>query len=443
MKETDPSVRDKKPTVLLVSLAYYPSAAIGAHRAGKFVKYLPSFGWNPVVLTIREEFYREISPGIDLALTQQIPPEAQVLRSGYLEPRRLRRLMPKRRHVSVAAAAESAARRAEHRNLLSWLEVPDSVGWLPSGLMSGVQAARNADVIWATSPSTGGLCLGAILARLCRKPLVVDLRDPWRVESASPYASRFHRRLDRKWEAFVYNTADRIVVVTDWMADMLRKEHPQHAGKLSVLTNGYDPADFPATMPDEPQDDRAFRIGYFGGLYQGREQYFSSFLQAVRQLATRHSGVPIQVCVRGSSHALVLRLAEQCGTAAMVDSGEALPHRQALELMAKMHALLMVGSDHHAYALPGKLFEYLGAGRPLIAITPDGALARFLEHHQVGVAVNAEHGESVESALCRLKEQQSFYCANSARVAARFTREALTGELAELLATVCQDRNPS
>ena len=165
--------------VLMISVAYYPSSVTGAHRGGKFAKYLRVCGWEPVILTVREEFYHEWSPLVDEKLREQIPMDAKLIRTGCFWVARFKHFLPglyakaKRSRVLARAAG---GKRQQEPDLSSWIEVPDLAFWIPYGLWHGLRAARECDVIWATSPSTGALCAGAILSRLTRRPLVVDLR---------------------------------------------------------------------------------------------------------------------------------------------------------------------------------------------------------------------------------------------------------------------------
>ncbi len=428
--------RPPRGRVLLVTRGYYPCAAVGSHRAGKFAKYLRRFGWEPTVLTIKEEFYPDLSLFVDRALCAEIPVGMEVIRGGYLEPRRLRRWLDAWRRTRATGTAQgrtlqSGPRRAQ---LTDWIEVPESASWLPTGILQGLRPARRSDVIWATSPPTVGLCVGAVLSRLTGRPLVVDLRDPWRLGDVKLWPTRCHHWLDRRWERFVLETASRIVVVTPLMADTLRREHPEYTDKLSVIYNGYDPTDFAGeTVSSDPSRGKALRVGYFGAVYQGREEYMLELLRGAKAISDEFCERPLHVVMRGPSHQAIAALAARADAVDILDNGGPVPYRQALALMLEMDVLLLVGSQEHGYALPGKLFEYVGAGRPILALTPPGALTDFIRHHQVGVAVDPSSGERVIAGLRELLANYAMYRDKLAQAAGQFTREACTRQLAEIL----------
>jgi len=434
---------DRKKTALLVSLPYYPSGVIGAHRSGKFAKYLRTCGWEPVILTIREELYPEFFPLVDQRLREQIPVGAKLIRTGCFRATRLKRVLPRvyaSAKQSRLLAGHAASQGHEELGLNAWLEVPDTAFWIPYGLFHGLSAARRSDIIWATSPPTGGLCLGALLSRLTGRPLVVDLRDPWRIGSMNIFATQLHKRLDLCWERFVMQTAARVITVTDRLADVVRKSYPQHEDKLVVIHNGYDPEDFPSLEPlHDARPGRELTIGYFGVITYGREESFEPFLRLVRRLAESPQGPNVRLFYRGPDTVKLADLAARCGVQDRVDNGGLVSHQQAGALASKMDALLVLSSDKFDYMLPGKLFDCLGAGRPVLAVAPEGALCEFVREHNLGVAVDPGREDSMDAAFERFCLQYVHFCRHVGEVAPAFTRLAMTRKLAAVMEEVVRD----
>jgi len=426
--------------VLMISLAYYPSGVTGAHRGGKFAKYLRACGWEPVILTVREEFYHEFSPLVDEKLREQIPVDAKLIRTGFFWAARFKHFLPglyskaKRSRVLAGAAG---GKRQQEPDLSSWIEVPDSAFWIPYGLWHGLRAAGECDVIWATSPATGVLCVGAILSRLTRRPLVVDLRDPWRIDSVRPCATRLHQRLDSSWERFVLATAARIVTVTDRMADIVCRSYPQHQHKLTVIHNGYDAEDFsPVQWPTGDRTPLELTVGYFGFMTQGREDSLRAFLQLVGRLPASPQGPYIRFVYRGGDTAMLSRLALIYEVQDRVDNGGFMSHKEASAMASRMDVLLVLSSDNYEYALPAKLFDCLGAGKPVFAVAPEGALLEFVRQYDVGIAVDPARGESMDTAFQRLWHHYGHFREHVREVAPAFTRLAMTRKLATVLEEV-------
>src|SRR5262249_55889618 len=430
----------------MISVAYYPCGIIGAHRPGKFAKYLRACGWEPVILTVREEFYPEFFPLVDEKLREQIPVDAKLIRTGCFRATRLKHFLPglyakaKRSRMLAGAAG---GKRQQEPDLSSWIEVPDMVFWIPYGLWHGLRAARECDVIWATSPPTAALCVGAILSRLTGKPLVVDLRDPWWMDSMRPYATRLHQRLDRSWERFVLASAARIVTVTDRLAGIVSRSYPQHERKLTVIHNGYDAEDFlPVQWSTGDPTSLELTVGYFGVMSYGREDSLRAFLQLVGRLPASPQGPCIRLVYRGPDTAMLGKLALTYAVQDRVDNGGFVSHREALAIASRMDVLLVLSSDKFQYMLPGKLFDCLGAGRPVFAVTPEGALSEFVREHRLGVAVDPGRGESMEAAFERFCQGYGQFRQQVREVAPSFTRLAMTRKLAAVLEEVVREAKP-
>jgi glycosyltransferase involved in cell wall biosynthesis len=424
--------------VLMAAPFYYPSAAVGAHRAGKFARFLPESGWWPTVLTVREDLYSLLHPQVDDELKGQIPADVEVLRTGLPFTKWSSGLMQwlrsRRRRDTTASASNGGPSRERRVSLKSWIDTPETIEWLPFGVAAGLRAARRCDVIWATSPPAGALCLAAVLSRLGRKPLVVDFRDPWRLEEVKPLPTPIHCWMDKRWERFVLQTASRIVVVTPVMAELLGRKYPEYSGKIALIYNGYDSADF-SPQRDSPTTDAGaiLRIGYFGAVYQGREEYMLKLLEAIGLISRGSEGTRFRLVVRGPTSPQIHELAIRAKALDMVDNGGSVPYRRALEMMTEMDVLLLTGSRQHGYALPGKLFEYMGAGRPILAMTPPGALSDFVRRYQVGVAVDPADGAGAVAVLRDLPADLPLYRSKLRQVSGQFTREACTRQLAQIL----------
>ncbi len=436
----------KRRRLLMVSRAFYPCAAIGSHRAGKLVRYFGQLGWQPVVLTFREEYYRYCHPMMDQALMSQIPPDVEVVRTPYACLAMLRpaigRLQSCVKQARPAAASPSAGKPSgEATGLARWVEVPNAVGWLPFGITSGLRHARRCDVVWATSPPTGGLCLGAILARLAGRPFVADFRDPWRGEGGSQYASRIHACVDRLWERFVLTTASRIVVVTEVMADEYRLRFPGHAHKIRVIYNGYDPEDFSAFADERCRSGptRDVSIGYLGVLYQGRQEFMQRFFEGVRELNAGSGEFKVRVVMRGPEYEGVLRQARLAGIEQACDIGPPVPYREALRLMSSLDVMLVVGSQVHGYSLPGKVFEYIGARKPILAVTPEGALSCLVRENRIGLTVNPTDGRQVADAIREIVSAYPVFATHLKSAAVRFTRQETAWQTARLLDEVVNE----
>jgi len=424
--------------VLMVSFAFYPCGTVGALRASTFSKYLPEFGWNPEVLTVKEKHY-EIR---DDALLGQINPQMKVIKTGYFGIETLKPLLSGFRARKEAAAnkkdptcLKSTIRPAPE----SWFDLPRGVGWLPFGLLRGVPAAKRCEAIWATSPLQVGLCLGALLSKLTGRPFVADFQDPWYLPELSPYPTALHTKVNRCWERFVLKTASLVVVTTDETKEMYKDLYSVDDDKIIVVHNGYDTTDFDQSAPSASSVEQGeLRIGYLGSLYQGRELYMLQLMEALKAMAEKNPQRKIKLHVRGRKPQRAVQLADAANAKDVVDIGGHISHKQAVEMMKAMDILVLIAAPKHTHALPQKVLEYIGAGKPVLAITPEGATSRFVQQH--GIGITAEPGEtgSIERALEALTKDYGSYLKHIETAAAEFTSRALSEKLAGALTKACE-----
>jgi len=269
-------------------------------------------------------------------------------------------------------------------------------------------------------------------------PWVADFRDPW----ASGDLSTMTRKIgswEPRYEATVVREAAAIVANTPRARDQLATAYPQHAAKIVAITNGYDPELFEVN-PVPPLTGDAVEIVHPGQIYANRDP--APFLESLRILATEDAagGRPIRVkfigC-EGDRAELVKRLAREAGVGQAVTVIGNVPHAESIRAMCQADILLLVDTPGRRSGVPAKLFEYLGAGRPILAMAePDGDVAWVLQHsrssHQV--ASPCDTGEILRA----LSELTSAFDPSVAqnrdpwpRIA--FTRNAVTEQLAELL----------
>ena len=259
--------------VLLFAYYFPPMANTGVLRMLKTARYLPVHGWEPTVVTVNKTDY----PTQDAELLRDLPPTCEVIRTRSLDPDRLYRL--------VKGAKSSGFYDLEtrgSRGLLSRvtrlvrgaLFVPDTrIGWLPFAYRAGIRAVRTRglDAVMASGPPPTALLAGAIVARRTHRPFLADFRDPWTEAYFYPDRPVIAHWFNRRLEAWVLRQASCITAVGEGVADGLRRRLPaRQRGKVHVIPNGFDPADFP---PDAtaPAPDAPFTLVYCGSLHARRD----------------------------------------------------------------------------------------------------------------------------------------------------------------------------
>jgi glycosyltransferase involved in cell wall biosynthesis len=428
--------------LLLVSHYFPPMGGAGVQRALKFVRYLGDFGVQPVVLAGDDPAYLQ-----DPSLLAELPAGLRVLRVPHRNA--LQRMLALRRSPAADSTATAAPRTAARDALLgAWaaLQWPDERGgWARAAWAPARQLLRDEgiELVLSSAPPVAAHALARRLARDAGLPWVADWRDLWADNPGNP-APAWRRALERRVEARWLRDAAGVVAVTPaWQ----RRYAAQLGARCPVawIPNGYDEADF-ASLPAVPTDpvtaDGALRLVHTGSFYGPRDP--APLLDALdRLLATRPPG----------ARALKLRLVGALGgrfEAALagfearhpgvIERRPYVPHAEALAEMRAADALLLVvgagdgrQADVVAGTLPGKLFEYLRADRPVLLLgDPAGDAAALLRQHGRGWIADETQPAAIAAALAALCDAPPAPASPAADVP-RFERRALAGELASFL----------
>jgi glycosyltransferase involved in cell wall biosynthesis len=380
------SGHDPHGGVLIVANDFPPVGGSSVQRAVYFSKYLPRFGWRPTVLTVKEVAF----PVKDPTLLDELPPEVTVVRTESFELRRLLWLAGRLRarlgredrgHTESAAgvAALGARPRELGRTLRRWLFVPDDrMLWAPFAVLRGLRLARRGRLssICATVPAYSSAVIGYWISRLTGLPLILDLRDPWTRDPYLPAATRFHAWVDARLEAKAVGHAARVVVISAAMRRGFVRAYPEiDPARFVVITNGFDAEVFEGLAP--VRRGEGFVLTYVGSLYAHHRESLRAVCSAWSELAESDPELT------ASARLLLIgrcdpEIQEELAAWPAVRSEVIgyLPHLEGLRHLRGASALLLLIKDldpeSQIITIPGKLFEYVAAGRPILMIGPEG-----------------------------------------------------------------------
>jgi glycosyltransferase involved in cell wall biosynthesis len=392
------------PKLLMITYHFPPSAASGGFRLLGFAQHLPAFGWDTIVIA---------PPGLpwepsDPALAARVPQRTTVIPVPY--PRKA----PK---------------------LVRWL-APFAV-WLPYARRAARRAVNEhwPDAVLTSGPPHWAHLIGRYLQRRYKLPWVADFRDPWVTESFTPQSSGIVRRLELSCERRVMHKANLILHNAPNACALLRKAYPRDADRMTYLTNGYDPENFPPQA--QAPANTPLRVLHAGELYVGRDP--RPLLDAVAQLPADVPAFRLEFMGRTEyeSGADLLSDARSRGVEARVLCRPQTSYQQSLAEMAGADVLLLMDSPGRKLGVPAKLYEYLGAGRPILAVgEPDGDLAALLG--QSGVMHRLVRSTDVPAIRTALAELVTAVAAGTAPLASdearlKFSRRSLAGQLAGML----------
>lgn len=423
--------------LLVVTYYFPPSGGAGVQRVLKWVKYLPDFGVEPVVLTVEAGAY----PSLDETLARDVPPGVRVHRTASLDPFGVyARLTGRSRQAAVAEATgrisdeEAWAERAA-RWLRANLFVPDArVGWVPFAVREGLRMLRGEsfEAVLTSGPPHSTHLAGYALHRRTGVPWIADFRDPW---TAIHYnqklpRTRLARGMDRTLERAVLRRASAVIAASPTMRDLLMAEAGRPADAGHVLYNGFDPEDFEGEVT--PRSD-AFVLGYVGTLY-GQPAALWDALARVRS-----ERLDVRVRIVGSVPPETPEVLADYGLSEAVEVGPYVPHDEAVREMRRAAMLLLTLEPWlQAEAIvPGKVFEYLAAGRPILGIGPLGSdVAALVEEAGGGRMFAPEDRDGIAAYLREASrawaEGRPLSSASPEHVA-RFDRRRQAGVLADLI----------
>lgn len=357
----------------LLFLSYYfpPMGMGGVQRSVKFVKYLPMFGWNPIVLTVKDVRYH----GHDSSLECDIE-RARVIRTESLDPLRLAFLAWGRAEAGAGSAGNLTV--ILNRAILPWLFVPDSkIGWVPFAVQAGIRAAgkNRIQAVFTTSPPHSAHLAGYFLKRRLGIPWVADFRDSWNRESFDRVPTPAHRRMNEFLLRLALKHADRITGVSSRVLDDMRRLSRRPAEHFSWNPNGFDPEDF---LDFRLERSVRFRITYSGTVNSVHPP--DAFLAGAGKAILREPALrkALEICFVGSVTDVNLDgfILGNSLNGLVKQTGYVL-HAESLKHLSRSDALLLVlPPDSGPGVIPGKLFEYLASGLPILGVLPDGEAAR-------------------------------------------------------------------
>lgn len=379
-----------KLNVLVIAYYFPPMGLSGVQRTLKFVKYLPEFGWRPIVLTAGETPYY----AHDQSLLEEIEPlieqgEVRIVRTAESGAVGEKMAAKKGRSLKLPSALYQRLRS----KIIQTFYQPDSrIKWKAAALREAekIFSEERIDAILSTAPPYTDFLVARELARKHNVPLLMDYRDAW---VSNPvlnfYATPFHKAYARKLEDECLRASSAITVASRAMKEVLLKDYNflKHED-VTIIPHGYDPDDFDRAAPliDKYRSIEKFRITYGGAFYVGRSPapLFAAVKLASEQEPTLKDD--IELVFAGILQKEYVRAAAKMGLAENVVATGYLPHIENVALLLASDVLWMTMSDN--LSAPGKLYEYLGTLKPILGLVPPGSQAEKLLHdYGAGITV--------------------------------------------------------
>jgi glycosyltransferase involved in cell wall biosynthesis len=419
--------------VLIVTYYWPPSGGAGVQRWLKFSKYLPEFGWEPVILTVDPEL--AAYPVTDTSLNEDIPDNLKVHKTPSTDYFSIyKKDKTKIPSAGFAISVDNTFKGRMLRFVRGNFFIPDPrKGWNRFAFKKACELIESESIehIITTSPPHSTQLIGLKLKK--KYPAIkwiADLRDPW---TDIYYYDQFYptiisRFIDSGYEKSVLRNADKIITVGTSLKNIFSQKTNVTRNKIEVISNGFDEVDFTKNESAAPRKITLTYVGTLSDIYPVK-----GLAEALKKM--KGTGIDFDLRFVGSvsqnAKEIILN---------SVDKGsvEFLPHvihSEAIRYMIDSSALLLIIPAHSSNKsiITGKIFEYLASARPVLCIGPeDGDAAAIINKCNAGVTAGYNDSEKIYHFLSTLSHIP--WLSDRAAVM-EFSRHSLTKRIAEILSS--------
>jgi hypothetical protein len=349
----------------MIAFDFPPSNAASVQRTLKFFEYLNEFGWTTIILTAKPMAY----PLIDNNFAPSFKNNQFVYRATALDVQK---------HLSI---------KGKH---LNWMKTPDRWGtWIPFATRLGKKIIdrHKPDIIWSTAPTPSANIIASKLAKYSGKPWVADYRDP--ASHINTNNGSWLNRIHKKIDDLTFEKAHKLTFATAAAQNLYKTQYQCHE-KFSVIENGYDENNFvlaESLANNHPNifDEDKFSLYYAGGLYSDGRDPIPLF-EAISLLNTQGTlnDKNFELVFQGAGEGLEFsQTLKELKIETLVTFIKPTSFLLALVNMTRANALLIIQDSRFNLQVPGKIFEYLRTGRPLLLKTDkQGATAEIANNHE-------------------------------------------------------------
>lgn len=422
---------------LIITYYWPPAGGPGVQRWLHFVRHLPEFDVTPVIFIPKDPHY----PLKDESFVQKVPSDLEIIRFPIKEPYKLAGLFSKNKTQQISSGIISSKKQSFIEKLLLYIRgnffIPDArIGWVkPSEAFLKEYLRKNpVDVIITSGPPHSLHLIGMQLKKSLSIPWIADFRDPWTTIHYHQ-SLRLHkraRRIHKQLEAKVLNTTDRVIVTSP----TTKKEFEAITKTpIEVITNGYEEKEpTPVTL------DASFSIAHIGSLLSERNPVL--LWKILSEIASENSefAEDLTITLAGTVSEDVINSLDKFNLKNNVQVLGYVSHKEALQLQQNSQLLLLLemNKPETRAILPGKLFEYLAAQRPIIALGPvDSDIEGIIKETNSGHFFTY-HQESLlkQQLLAYYKAYKEDSLTVNATTIQKYSRREVSRKLAQLINSI-------
>jgi len=382
--------------VLIITYYWPPSGGAGVQRWLKFAKYLPEFDIEPIIITVNPEYAEYPAHDTDLEKDQE---NLKVIKTKTIEPFGFYKLLTGKKQVPFGSVnSESKSFKSKFTNWVrANLFIPDARflwKYYAVSAANKVIKEEKIDFIITTSPPNSVHQIGYKLFKKHNIPWIMDLRDPWTNNKTAKLLpkNKLTKFIDKRIENKLFENCSQLIVVSEGM----KQEYQKYAVKLSVLTNGFDAADYPTIQPEKSEQ---FVLTYNGNFKNS--QNIDAFWASLKELINENNDFKEKLVLQfvGKITEQSLNSIAKYGLNSNVNLIPYVEHSKSIELLNKANLLYLPipNAEGNEGILTGKIFEYLATGKPILGIGPiNGNAAQVLQKLENAIMVDYEDKDAIK-----------------------------------------------
>lgn len=453
------SIGKLKNKILMIATDFPPDPSVGRLRTVKFCKYLPEFGWQPVVLAPSYRYFW----GRDESLLKEIPAEIKVYRAffpalveiavclitgkRYSKTHQEIKDDPKTERKDKVDVKRSALSLVKSFNrYFNVLLIPDRyILWLPFAFIKGlrINAKEKVDFIYTSIPANSLVLLGYFLKKVLRKKWIIDYRDLWTGDHTRSHSHPIRKKIGRFLERSFASKADIIITTSKQKAEYLKLLlSGLDSSRIFCITNGFDYDDYPP-MDSRERKNGKWVITYTGRLYRSLSAvpFISGLGLAIQDNPALRSKIKVRFVgdIFKEEKEKIDSLIERHDFHELIEFVGYVSYRDALryQLNSDMLLLIMGDAENADGVIPTKIFEYLGSRKPILAIVPRGAAEDIINNTGSGISVLPNDTKGIKEAILRIYKDSlnggSGFLSDNVD---RFSRKNLAKEVSTLLSGI-------
>jgi glycosyltransferase involved in cell wall biosynthesis len=371
--------------VLVIAYYFPPLGLSGVQRTFKFVKYLSRFNWLPTILTISPGGYFAKDYGMLKEIEDQ---DISIVRVGSkLEPTQI---FKKKDAIEMP---HEFVRKFSSR-LSQFFLLPDNkIGWKKKAIEAGSKLLENDkfDAIFSTAPPYTDFLIGEELKKKFNLPYVIDYRDSWMDNPYNFYPTPLHKSIVSRMERRVLHSSDHIITINRKIKELLliRYKFLKYTD-ITIIPQGFDPEDFDIPENETLPKVKKFRITYSGTFIDKRTPKY--FLRAVAKLLKENPEIRhnFEACFVGNFRKENEKIVDKLNLRDVVNIVGYVEHKECIKYLVTSDVLwMMIGEGKGEDMMStGKLFEYIGAKKPILGCVPEGVAKNTILESKSGFVVD-------------------------------------------------------